>query len=201
MTMIDEAMKMITPAGAEQTFRSMQPKPIGAMIMYVAILGVLTFIGTLVGMMIWGVGLGFGLPVTWALVSAIIGWLGIVIAIVGSGFLFSAISQSIVKRQVSTEEAVTMVGYAATPALLAGILNIVPYVGGILVFLALLYSAFLFYIGAKVRFGADSAVAATIVVVIAWIVISLIFGFIAGAILWGAVWSSAAYSIPRIMYY
>ena len=194
MAIFDEAMKCIAPVSAKQFLGSVQPKPIMSMVMYIAILGILGLVGTIVGMAVIGTSVGFGItikmPIMWAVISGVIGWIGTIVAIVGGGMAIAMLSQGMVGRQITNEEAVTLAGYAATPVLLAGILNIIPIIGGILVFVAWLYAAYLFFLGAGVRFGADKALVTTILYIVAAIVITLIFGLIAGALTAAAIMSS-----------
>ncbi len=191
MTLVQDAMNASVPGTAKQFLGSVQPKPVGQMVMYVGLLGLLGVIGTVIGLSVVGVcwaWVCFKWPITSALISGIVGWIGMIIAIVGAGMVVSALSQGMVGRQVPNEEAVTLAGFAATPALLAGILNIIPGVGGILVLVAALYSAYLFFLGSGVRFGQDKAIVVTIIYIVFLIVISLIFGLIASSIYSPVVW-------------
>jgi hypothetical protein len=94
----------------------------------------------------------------------------------------AALSQGMIGRQVTNEESTTMAALAATPALLAGILNIIPGIGWIFVILAFFYSAFLYYLGGTARFGQDKAIVVTIIYIVFLIVISAVFGLISSAI-------------------
>lgn len=196
---------MLTPAGAEQMYRTVQPKPMFQMVMYVAMLGLAGVIGTILGTLVWS---------SWFLVSgviwSIISWIVMIVVFVIVGFLFSAVSQSVIKRQVSTDEALTVIGYAMTPMLLAGFLtnllspiggmglggwgfvNPMVLVAGLIGLLALIYSLFLFYIGAKVRFGPEVAVVATIVYAVIAILVGLVVGLIMAAIMAAIFWGGIA---------
>ena len=179
-------MQASKPDSAKSFIGGAQPRPLMENAMYVGILALLGLIGTVIGLGVIGICVGWGFcfkwPITWAVMSGVIGWIGTIIAVIGAGMVISMMSQSLVGKMVSSEETVTMASLAATPALIAGILNIIPGIGSIIVFLAFLYSAVLFYMGSTVKFGQDKAIIVTIVYIAALIVITLIFGFIAGAV-------------------
>ncbi len=203
MNLVQDAMSASNPGTAKQFLGSVQPRPIGQMVIYVGILGLLGVIGTVIGLSVIGVTYGYGpfsvavkVPLQWALVQAIIGWIGTIIAVVGAGMVIAALSQGMVGRQVSNEEAVTLAGLAASPVLIAGILNIIPGLGWIFVLLAALYSAYLIYLGSGARFGADKAVVVTILFIVAYLVIGFLFALIAGAVMWGLWNPLASSSVP-----
>ena len=116
------------PGTAKQFLSTVQPKPIGQMVMYVAIISVLPLIGYILGGAIsfWGI--------QWGIVWGIIMYIGTVVSVIGAGMVVGLLSSGILGRQVSNEEAVTLVGYAATPAIaigfLAGILTLAAGVWG-----------------------------------------------------------------------
>lgn len=180
-------MSSLAPGSAKQHLGTVQPRPIGQMVMYIGILGLLGVIGTIIGQSFIGISIGiwgaYKVPLVWSAIGAILGWIGTIVAIVGGGMIIAAMSQGMVGRQVTNDEAVTLAGLAATPILLAGIFNIIPMIGGIVGLIALLYSAMLFYMGAGARFGADKAIVTTIIYIVAVFVIMAIFGMISGAIM------------------
>lgn len=192
MTLVQDAMSASLPGTAKQFLGSVQPKPIGQMVMYVAIISVLPLIGYILGGVIsfWGI--------QWGLVWGIIMYIGTVVSVIGAGIVVSMLSSGILGRQVSKEEAVTLVGYAATPAIaigfLSGLLSIGMWgwgiLGAVISFLGWLYSGYLIYLGGGVRYGNDKALIAAIIALITAVVIGFIFSAIAGAILWSAVWGS-----------
>ncbi len=195
MTIVQDAMNASMPGTAKQFLGSVQAKPIGQMVMYVAMISLLPLIGYILG---WMIGWGSAAGIQWGIIYSVVMFIGTIVAVIGSGLVLGIMSHGLLGRQVSNNEAVTLVGYAATPGiaigLLAGLLAFIwglGFLGMLLAFLGWIYSAYLLYIGAGVRYGADKAVAATIVVVIAEIVISFIFSAIAGAIVWNAIWSAA----------
>jgi hypothetical protein len=78
-------------------------------------------------------------------------------------------------------QALKVAAYSFTPAWLAGVLNLIPMLG-VLVLLASLYGLYLLYLGLPVLMKApeDKAVPYTAVVVVCAIVVSLVIGAVAG---------------------
>ena len=193
MNIIDDAMKASMPGTAKQFLGSVQPKPMGQMIMYVAIIALLPLIGYVLGGLIgWG-------GLTWGVIMGVIMYIGTIITVIVTGMIVSMLSAGMLGRQISKEEAITVIGYAATPAiaigLIAGLMSGMLFgglaiLGSIISFLGWLYMAYLLYLGGGARYGAEKALPFVGVSVIAWIVISMIFGAIAGAIVWSMMWSA-----------
>jgi hypothetical protein len=77
-------------------------------------------------------------------------------------------------------QSLKLVAYSCTAAWIAGIFNLLPFIGGILGLLAGLYTIYTFYLGAPVlrKCAADKAVVFTIVVVIGGIVVGSVLGWI-----------------------
>ena len=189
MTMIDDAMKASLPGTAKQFLGSVQPKPMGQMIIYLGILSILPIVGFLLGGLIAG-------GAVWGLVFGIVMAIGLIAGAMGGGFILSAISQGTLGRQITPDEGITLCGYAMTPvfavAFLGGVLG---FIGGfgmiglgmLLIGLGLFYMAFLVYLGAGARYGADKAVIAAILVLILSGIIISIFWWIG----WSVVWNMA----------
>jgi hypothetical protein len=175
------------PGTAKQFLGSVQPKPMGQMIVYLGIMSVLPILGFLLGGLIGGnvvVGLVFGLVMS----------IGFIIAAIGTGFILSAISQGTLGRQVTPDEGITFIGYAMTPifavAFLGGILTFAvgwgaSFLGLLFIGLAGLYSTFLVYLGATARYGQDKAV----IVAILFLAISGIIEWIFWTIAWTVLWN------------
>jgi hypothetical protein len=189
MALIQDAMSASMPGTAKQFLGSVQPKPMGQMIMYVGILALLPLVGYILGGLIgWG-------GMTWGIVMGIIMYIGLIASVIGAGMAVAMLSQSIIGRQISQSEGVTVVGYAATPVMLIGFIAGImsgnwglSMIGMILSFLAWIYMAYLLFVGGGVRYGPDKALGFVAVAVIAGIVISFIFSAIAGAMVMGMLW-------------
>lgn len=191
MNIVNDAMSASMPGTAKQFLGSVQPRPVGQMIVYVAILGLLPLIGSIIG---WLIGWGSFAGVGYGILYAIVVYIGMVAAIIGAGFVVSMLSQGMLGKQVSADEAVTVVGLAATPVLIMGFLvGIVSWILGlsalglVLGLLAWIYTAYLLYQASAVRYGVDKAVIVPIIVIVAGFVIMWIFSWIASSIVTGAI--------------
>jgi hypothetical protein len=81
-----------------------------------------------------------------------------------------------------------LVAYSYTAAWIAGIFNLLPFVGPIIGLLALIYSFYTFYLGAPVlkKCSAEKAVGFTVVVVVCGIVLGIaVGGFLVSAMVGG----------------
>jgi len=83
----------------------------------------------------------------------------------------------------STADALKLVVYASTPVWLAGVFNLIPALG-VLVLVAALYALYLFYLGLPVvmHTPADKVVPFMAVAAVAVIVVMIVVGMVAGAI-------------------
>jgi len=192
MTLVQDAMSASMPGTAKQFLGSVQPKPMGQMIVYLGILGVLPILGFLLGGLIAG-------GIVWGLVFGIIIAIGLIVSAIATGFILSAISQGTIGRQITPDEGITFMGYAMTPvfavAFLGGILTFAAgwgatFLGLLLIGLAGLYSTFLVYLGATARYGQDKAIIVAILFLIISGILEWIFWTIAWAIIWNMVWGS-----------
>jgi hypothetical protein len=182
--------KTLSPSSAKQFLGSVQPESMTNMAIYVAVLSVLGLIGTVIGLSVIGVGVGYGpfsatvkWPIQWSVMSGIFGLISTVVGFIGGSIVFSMLSQNVVGRQVSQEEAITLGAYAATPALLAGIFNAIPGVGWVVTLLAGIYSLYLLYMGAMARFGQDKAIISAIVLLVMIGLAAFIVGMILNIIM------------------
>jgi len=73
-----------------------------------------------------------------------------------------------------------LVAYASTASWIAGIFRLLPYVGGLLSLLALIYTLYTFYLGAPVlkKCTQEKAVGFTIVVIVCGIVLGALIGLV-----------------------
>ena len=87
-------------------------------------------------------------------------------------------------------QSLKLVAYSCTAAWIAGIFNLLPFVGGFLGLLAALYTIYTFYLGAPVlkKCAEDKAVVFTIVLVVCGIILAMVIvGLLASAIPGGVV--------------
>lgn len=204
MALVDEAMKASMPGTAKQFLGSVQPKPMGQMIMYMGILGILPILGYVIGGLIgWG---GIG----WGILMGIMTAVAIIAGAIAAGFILSAISQGSLGRQISSDEGITLVGYACTPifilAFLTGLISGGGWLGvglwgagSLFMFLGMLYMAYLVYQGAGARYGMDKAVMAAIVALIAFGIGHWIVMMIAWQLAWGMVYTGVRSDVSRAL--
>lgn len=153
---------------------------------YVAILAVIPFIGSLIGYSLVGFGF-FTVGIGFAFVIAILTYIGQVIGVFILGFVIDFLANQFASKP-NRVLAMRLASYAYTPAFLAGILYIVPFLG-LLVLVALLYGAYILYLGLPVLMEApqDKAVVYTIVVIVVALIISYVISAIVGAIAFSAI--------------
>ena len=152
------------------------------LIVYLAIIGIPTLIGVIIG---WGVvgynlgyvfgGFGSGyrvtLPIGWAIGKGITQYVGLIVGMVILGFIINALAPTFKSKQ-DQMQAMKIAAYMATPALIAGILYIwVPL--AILVLLASLYGLYLLYVSLPIMMGTpqDQQMTYFIVTLVLYIVI------------------------------
>lgn len=84
-------------------------------------------------------------------------------------------------------QSLKLVAYAHTAAWIAGIFRLIPWIGGVLILIAGIYSIYTFYLGAPVlgKATAEKAAGFTIVVVICVIVLAVILGSVLMSVLFG----------------
>jgi len=152
------------------------------MIHYVAVLAALTFIGTLIGDLITFRFFGYGAG--YAVGHAILEYILSIVAVFVVGFVVWKLAPNF-RTSTTQVRATRLAAYSYTPYFLASILLLIPFVGGILSFLAVLYGLYVLYLGLPIMLGTpqEQALTYTIVSVIAVIVVYVILGAIAVAIL------------------
>jgi len=146
-----------------------------------AVFGFLGF--TLVGQSFGPITGFFRIPLTYALVWAIVWYVLILVALYVEGLVINALAPSFGSKP-SLVNAYKLAVYSSTPMFIAGILNIIPALG-ILVFLISLYSFFLLYIGMPVMMETpkEKHVGYYVVTLIVMLVIYFIVGGISSAVM------------------
>ena len=200
--MINQVIKIITkPKQALQEISS-QSMTRNDIIIYLAIIGIPTFIGILVGygfFLFWGA--NFIVP---ALIGAIIYYIVSIIGIVVFGFILNAFAPTF-KSQQNQAQALKLVAYAATPWLLAGIFYIYPGWLWFIPMLAGLYGLYILYLGLPILMGTpqDQQIPYLIIGAVIYIVIMGILWWATQAIIWNMVWGSVwgGYNYPGYFRY
>lgn len=148
---------------------------------YAAPLAAIPAVCQFIGLSFVGV-FGFRIGLVPGLTSAILTW---VLTLVGAWIAAIVIEKLAPTFQSSgtTTQALKMVVYANTPVWVAGVLNIIPGLG-VLVIIAALYAIYLFYLGLPVVMAtpADKIIPYMVVSAIVIIIISIVLGTITAAI-------------------
>ena len=188
---IDRAKNVVlSPQATLEAAKAEQPS-MQDLITYVAIVAVPTLIGIIIGYGVVGIGGAFAyhfrVPIQWAVTWGIMQYVLSIIGVIVFGYVVNMLAPSFSSRQDQIQ-ATKLVAYAATPGLLAGILNIFPPLS-ILAFVAGLYGLYILYLGIPVLMETpeDKRVIYLIVAIIAYIVIMAVVGWITSAVMWGMI--------------
>ncbi len=153
---------------------------------YAAPLSAIPAICRWIGMSIVGVSFGFmgryRVGLVRGLANAIVFW---VLGLVGcwvAAVIIEKLAASFQSRG-DTAQALKLVVYASTPVWVAGVLNLVPALG-VLILVAALYAIYLFYLGLPIvmQTPTDKVVAYMIVSAIVVLAVTIVVGMLAGAI-------------------
>ncbi|MDA4130992.1 MAG: YIP1 family protein [Thaumarchaeota archaeon] len=175
-----------SPASVMTAYRDADVPINSVLIYYVAVLAVLTLVGTLIGDLIIYRGL-YGFFAGYAVGHAILSFILDIIGVFVIGFVVWKLGPNF-RTSTNQVRATRLAAYAYTPFFLASILYIIPFVGGILAFLGLLYGLYILYLGLPIMLGTpqEQAITYVIVSVIVVIVVYAVLAAIAGAILLAA---------------
>jgi hypothetical protein len=145
---------------------------------YIMVLAAIPAAASLLSMAVIGsffgrIGIGF------AAVAAIVGYVMSLIMVFVIAFIADALAPSF-DGQKNMSQALKLTAYAMTAAWLAGIFQIIPFLGWLLSLLGSLYSLYLFYLGSPVmmKVPEQKAVGYTVVIVVVAIVVGIIIGVI-----------------------
>ena len=155
---------------------------------YIAILAAIPVVASFIGSVVIGVTLPFvgtfRTPVGTALTTAILTY----VLSLGGVYVAALVIDKLAPTFDSKPnfiQALKLVAYASTAGWVAGVLNIIPALG-LIVILAALYGIYLFYLGLPVLMKTPDAkvipymVVAAIVMIVVWIVIGVIVAAVAG---------------------
>jgi hypothetical protein len=147
-----------------------------------AIPAVCSFIGlSIVGMSLPLVGT-IRTPIVSGLASAVVRFVLGIVGLYVSAIIIEKLAPTF-QSKGDTTQALKLVVFASTPVWIAGILQIIPALG-LLVILAALYAVYLFYLGlpAVMRTPGDKVIPYMVVAAIVIIVINFCFGLVAAAV-------------------
>jgi Yip1 domain len=150
---------------------------------YAMILAAIPAIALIVG------SLGGRYGITMALVTYAISMLVIFIA----ALIVNALAPTFdgTKNQVN---AMKVVVYSLTPGWLAGIFNVLPWIGGVIVLIASLYGIYLFYLGLSpnMKNPQEKSIGYTALVIVCYIVIQMVLGFLVISTMFGGAMMGAS---------
>jgi hypothetical protein len=134
----------------------------------------------------------FRTPVIWGLGGAVFAVVAAIIGVVICALVVNALAPTFGGEKNNTQ-AMKVAVYSFTPAWVAGILNILPLLGALVIFAAL-YGIYLLYLGLPVlmKSPSDKALGYTVVVVICVIVVQIVISVIGGAIIGAGMIGSGA---------
>jgi hypothetical protein len=186
MGTINSAIALIKNPVGYMTANKDVPATTRDLMMYVAVLAAIPFFATLIGdLWYYSVFALFGFVgsyVAYAFTAAILTYIFDVIAV----YIMAIIIRMLAPTFGSTADPIKSLKLAAfiyTPAFLAGIFNIIPFLG-IIALLGLLYGLYILYMGLPIMVGTpkDKTVTYTIAVLVAVFVVYFIFAAILGGI-------------------
>jgi hypothetical protein len=169
----------------------------GLMKEYLLILAAVPAIASLLGKWIVGIRIPFAgvyrFSFAASLINAIVGYILMVASVWVAGRVISLLAPSFGSTRDDVKGFQVAV-YSYTPMLAAGILNLIPSLG-VLILLAGLYSLYILYVGLPIVMGTpkEKSLPYTIVIIVVLILISVIVGSITGAIL-----GAFGPSLPRV---
>jgi hypothetical protein len=174
MTIVERAKRICLAPDAEWAVIASERATLGTLIPgYVLPLAALSAVGSSIVTLV--AGLGIGLAIRGAVTDLIVAVVGVVVlaTIIDSlAPTFGAVK--------SSEGAAKVAAYAPTPAWIAGIFQIIPFIGGLIALIGAVYSLYLLYLGLMrvMKSAADRAVGYTVVVVVVAIVVGFVVSYI-----------------------
>jgi len=181
MNLVDRAKNIITTPKAEwQAVAAEEPNTQQIFVGYVLPLALIPTVANIIG---WGlIGMGFMTSFEWGIAMGLVQFVSAFVAVYVTAFVADALAPNF-GSQKNLGRAVQLVAYSATPAWVAGILNIVPPLGW-LASLVGLYSLYLLYLGLPhtMRTPQDKVVVYLIVTIAVLILVYIILGAILSAI-------------------
>ncbi|GAC1404910.1 MAG: hypothetical protein NVSMB64_08880 [Candidatus Velthaea sp.] len=181
MDMVSRARNMIVRPRSEWPVIDVEPASAGALYTgYLVPLGLIGPIASFIGLTLIGISVPFvgtiRYPLINGLTSALIAFVGVLAGCYIWALIINALAPTF-SGQKNLVSALKVAIYAATPALLAGILSLIPALG-LLQLLAAFYALYLLYLGLPVlmKAPAEKALAYTAVTVVAGIALGIAFG-------------------------
>jgi hypothetical protein len=202
MRLIDRARNIITTPKTEWSVVDAEATPIGQVITgYVLPLAAIAAVATFISLAVVGINMPmvgrFRLGIGWALGQALYTLLMAVVFVFVLGFIIDALAPTF-GGQKNLLNAQKIAAYAYTPALLATVFTIVPYIGWLLGFLGALYGLYLLYLGLPrlMRNPPEKSAGYTALVVVSAIVVGIIIAIIGSALTAPAMMGASMSGVP-----
>jgi hypothetical protein len=195
MDLKTRAINMCTKPAAEWQVVAGEPHTVGGLIQgYAAPLSAIGAIAGLIGTMFLGTVLGGG--VGGLFISICIAGFTWILALVGC-YISAVIIEKLAPNFQSsgnTVQALKMVVFASTPVWLAGVFQIIPFLGSLVVLVAALYSIYVFYLGLTpvMKTPSSQVVPYMAVSAVVMIVIYFVFAMITGMLFGASMFMAAA---------
>jgi hypothetical protein len=208
MRLIDRARNIITTPKTEWSVVDAEATPIGQVITgYVLPLAAIAAVATFISVAIIGTSIpmvgtfrvGFG----WALGQALYSLVMAVVFVFVLGFIIDALAPTF-GGQKNLLSAQKLAAYSYTPAWLAAVFTIIPYIGGLIALLGALYGLYLLYLGLPrlMKNPPEKSAGYTALVVVSAIVVAVIIAIIGSALTAPAMMGAAMSGAPsgRVTY-
>jgi hypothetical protein len=208
MRLIDRARNIITTPKTEWSVVDAEATPIGQIITgYVLPLAAIAAVATFISVAIIGTNIpmlgtfrvGFG----WALGQALYSLVMAVVFVFVLGFIIDALAPTF-SGQKNLLSAQKLAAYSYTPAWLATVFTIIPYIGGLIALIGALYGLYLLYLGLPrlMKNPPEKSAGYTALVVVSAIVVAVIIAIIGSALTAPAMMGAAMSGAPsgRVTY-
>jgi hypothetical protein len=197
MNLVDRAKNLIvTPKTEWAVIEPEATQPAELITGYLLPLAAVSAIAGLIGSSIIGIGGIYRPPL-----MASLGWalFSIVIAVISCfvlSFIINALAPTFGGTQ-STTQALKVAVYSYTPAWVAGVFQIIPFLGVLIAFLGALYAIYVLYLGLPrlMKSPPDKAVGYTLVVVICAIVLGFVLAAIGGMFMFASMGSRGMFGL------
>jgi len=175
MDIVSRVKNIIATPKTEWQVIAAEPADIAGL--YTTYIAPLAAIGAIVALVLTAIVLSFAAAIASALLSYVFG----LVALFVIALVLSKLAPNFGGRD-DVVQALKLLAYSFTPTWIASIVLIVPFVGLLVMLVALIYGIYLFYLGSTPVLGipADKAVIFTLVGVVIAIVIDFVFTWIAG---------------------
>jgi hypothetical protein len=187
MDLKTRATNILTKPAAEwPVIAAERAEPMDLVTSYAAPLSAIPAICGFIGLSIIGVSMPlmgtFRTGIVSGLTSAVVRFVLGIVGLYGSAIIIEKLAPTF-QSKGDTTQAMKLVVFASTPVWIAGVLQIIPALG-LLVILAALYAVYLFYLGLTpvMQTPGDKVIPYMVVAAIVIFVINLCFGFVAAAV-------------------